>query len=105
FGGGWGFLFGALMNLYSWPFLAPGGIDAGLYWSPGASPVENLERYGRFYLVTSLGYDAMRAVANVGLIIVLGGTVYATLDKARGRGGWVEHDPSSSLARERGEAS
>ena len=35
FGALWGLVFGALMNIWFWPFTAPGaGTDASLYWSP-----------------------------------------------------------------------
>ena len=38
FGAVAGFAYGALMNLYSWPFAAPGVTeDVGLYWSPALS--------------------------------------------------------------------
>ena len=50
-----GFAYGALMNLYSWPFAAPGMTeDVGLYWSPGLSLQQCIERYSAFYVTTSL---------------------------------------------------
>src|SRR5215217_1236982 len=53
-----GFAYGALMNLYSWPFAAPGVTeDVGLYWSPGLSLSESIQRYAAFYLTTSLVHD------------------------------------------------
>ena len=58
FGAVWGVLFGALMNLWFWPFGAPGAGEAGgIYWTPGLSFAETVERYTRFYLLTSLGFD------------------------------------------------
>src|SRR5690606_26029975 len=66
FGGLWGFLYGAVLNLMEWPFAAPGLAEqAGLYWVPGMSAGETLAAYTRFYLTTSLVYDTFRAAANV----------------------------------------
>src|SRR5215218_8206505 len=66
-----GFAYGALMNLYSWPFAAPGvSEDIGFYWSPGLSLVESIQRYTAFYVATSLVHDTTRAVATAFLIVV-----------------------------------
>lgn len=72
---GWGFasglLFGAVMNLWFWPFFTqPSGTD--LAWTPGMSLFNTLRVYGLFYLVTSLWWDAARAVGNVLLLGLLG---------------------------------
>ena len=89
FGAGWGILYGAVLNLYFWPFAAPGlGVDAGLYWSPGLSAAETLDRYARFYLVTSLGHDLFRAVGNALLVLLLGGPLLRTLERFRERFSW-----------------
>jgi energy-coupling factor transport system substrate-specific component len=89
FGAVWGLAFGMLMNLWFWPFAAPGAdTDAGLYWIPGMGAVETLERYGRFYLVTSLGFDLFRAGGNVALVLLLGGPVLRLLERYRQRFVW-----------------
>jgi energy-coupling factor transport system substrate-specific component len=89
FGAAWGFLYGAILNLYFWPFAAPGlGTDIGLYWSPGLSLPETLDRYARFYLVTSLGHDLFRAVGNALLVLALGGPLLRTLERFRVRFAW-----------------
>lgn len=89
FGAVWGLLFGALMNLWFWPFGAPGTAEAGsLYWTPGLSLIETIQRYGRFYLVTSLGFDLFRTVGNVVLILVLGGPILRLLERYRKRFTW-----------------
>lgn len=89
FGAVWGLLFGALMNLWFWPFGAPGAGEAGnLYWTPGLSLSETIERYGRFYLVTSLGFDLFRAVGNVVLVLALGGPILRLLERYRRRFSW-----------------
>lgn len=95
FGAVWGFFYGAVLNLYSWPFAAPGlGVDAGLYWSPGLGASETVDRYARFYLVTSLGHDLFRAVGNAALVLLLGGPLLRTLERFRARFSWQPWDES-----------
>jgi len=90
FGAAWGFLYGALLNLWSWPFSAPGlATDAALYWSPDLSGRETLARYAHFYLVTSLGYDLFRAAGNLVLVLVLGGPLLRVLDRFHARFTWA----------------
>lgn len=89
FGAGWGFLYGAILNLWSWPFAAPGAAEAvGLYWAPGLSLSETLRRYAAFYLATSLVYDLFRAIGNAGLVLVLGGPLLRVLERYRLRFSW-----------------
>ena len=76
------------MNLWSWPFAAPGQqAQAGLYWVPGMSIDATLGTYGRFYLVTSLFYDLFRAVRNA-VLVLLARPVLALLDRFRERFTW-----------------
>jgi energy-coupling factor transport system substrate-specific component len=90
FGAAAGFGYGALMNLYSWPFVAPGAAsDAGLYWSPTLSFGESIERYMTFYLATSFVHDASRAAATALLIVVAGGPVLRMLQRFRTRAVWT----------------
>jgi energy-coupling factor transport system substrate-specific component len=90
FGAVAGFGYGALMNLYSWPFAAPGAVsDAGLYWSPNLSFVESIERYTSFYLATSFVHDASRAAATALLILIAGAPVLRILERFRARAVWM----------------
>jgi energy-coupling factor transport system substrate-specific component len=90
FGGLWGFLYGAILNLMEWPFSAPGlGEQAGLYWVPGMGFGETLATYARFYATTSLVYDAFRAGANVLLVLALGRPLLRLLDRYRDRFTWT----------------
>ena len=94
FGALTGFAYGALMNLYSWPFAAPGVTeDVGLYWSPGLSLPESIERYAAFYVATSLVHDATRALATAFLIVVAGGPVMRLLRRFRTRAEWSTSPP------------
>src|SRR5215217_546080 len=89
FGAVWGFLYGAILNLWSWPFAAPGlEADVGLYWSPSLSFGETLSHYARFYLVTSLWYDLFRALGNAALVLALGGPTLRVLERFRSRFSW-----------------
>lgn len=89
FGFVWGLLFGALMNLWFWPFTAPGvEADSALYWHPDLTLIETIQRYGRFYMVTSLGFDLLRAIGNVVLIALLGGPILKLLERYRSRFHW-----------------
>ncbi|MGC4108129.1 MAG: ECF transporter S component [Thermomicrobiales bacterium] len=90
FGAAWGLTFGMLMNLWFWPFSAPGvEADVGLYWTPGLSFVETVERYARFYVVTSLPFDAFRAIGNVVLMLALGPAVIRLLERYCLRFSWA----------------
>jgi energy-coupling factor transport system substrate-specific component len=89
-----GFAYGALMNLYSWPFAAPGVTDeVGLYWSPGLSLLESIERYAAFYATTSLVHDATRATATALLLLVAGAPVIRLLRRFHARAAWSTSRP------------
>ena len=77
-----GFAFGAVMNLWSWPYIA-GSSAVG--WEPAAGAGANLRRYGAYYMATSFAWDAFRAVGNVALVAVLGRPLLKTLDRAARR--------------------
>jgi energy-coupling factor transport system substrate-specific component len=74
-----GFAFGAIMNLWFWPF-ATGSSALG--WAPELGGLENLRRYLTFYGATSAVWDLLRAVGNVVLVVVLGRPVLGALDRA-----------------------
>jgi energy-coupling factor transport system substrate-specific component len=71
----WGFVYGAIMNLWFWPFERGGALD----WQPGLGLVATLRRYWAFYVATSLGWDAAAAVTNALLILVTGLVLMRTL--------------------------
>ena len=82
FAWGWGFLYGAVMNLWFWPF-ATG--DGALSWEPGIGLTETLQRYWAFYALTSLGWDAAGAIANAVLIVVTGAALLPSMRRFAGR--------------------
>ncbi|MEI2764170.1 MAG: ECF transporter S component [Dermatophilaceae bacterium] len=92
--------YGAVMNLWFWPFLAAGAAPVGGGFVPGAPATDNLGRYAVFYLATSLGWDLPRAVLTAALVLVAGRPVLATLRRAVRRAGFdapVAFDPPASV--------
>jgi energy-coupling factor transport system substrate-specific component len=90
------YVFGALMNLYSWPFLAGTDISghANLAYLPAGSLLENLHRFGVYTLVTSTGgWDTGRAITNAVAIALLGRPVLVVLRRAARR---AAYDPVRS---------
>jgi len=79
-----GLVFGAIMNLWFWPFIS-WPDESGMYWQPGLNLVQGLRRYAVFYALTSLWWDAMRAGGNAVLLLVFGGPLLRTLRRFRKR--------------------
>ena len=78
-----GFLFGAIMNLSFWPYVAGGDPNVG--WAPELGAAANVGRYLRFYLATSAGWDSARAIADLAMVVVLGRPLLAAFDRAAKR--------------------
>lgn len=76
YGWAWGFAYGAILNLWFWPFQRDGGA---LSWRPGLGLGDTLHRYWSFYVATSLAWDAAGALANALIILVVGVAVMRTL--------------------------
>jgi energy-coupling factor transport system substrate-specific component len=82
FGALWGFLYGVIMNLYSWPFIAG---DPAMSWQAGLGLDGFLTRYTAYYLATSLIWDVGGAAGNVLLLLVLGIPGLRALERFRDR--------------------
>jgi energy-coupling factor transport system substrate-specific component len=82
FGFVWGLLYGVIINAYFWPF-ARGAVEQT--WAPGIGVGETLARYAAFYVATSLGWDVVRALGNVALILLLGAPTIKALARFRRR--------------------
>jgi energy-coupling factor transport system substrate-specific component len=64
----WGMLYGAIMNLWFWPYL---GAPSGQSWLQGGGFINNIQRYLTYYMATSLIWDISRSIGNVLIIIGL----------------------------------
>jgi energy-coupling factor transport system substrate-specific component len=75
---GWlgGFVYGALLNLWSWPFLRGEGATL---WRPGLGFAGTIEHYWSYYFATSLAWDAAGALFNALLILATGHALLRTL--------------------------
>ena len=76
FGALWGLLYGAITNLWAWPFWV-GGPD--VTYQPGIGIPETLRRYWNYYLLTSFGWDLLRSVCNALVLAILGGPLLRAL--------------------------
>jgi energy-coupling factor transport system substrate-specific component len=81
---GWaaGLAFGALLNLWFWPFQA--GRSA-ISYQPGLGVGQTLVHYWRFYVLTSLAWDSARAFGNVVLVWALGAPLLRVLSRFHAR--------------------
>jgi len=64
-----GVVYGAMMNLWFWPF---GHYGDAISFEPGASPAENLAHYGRYYITTSVVWDLGRGICTFLLLLLTG---------------------------------
>lgn len=87
FGVCWGILYGAITNLWAWPFFVSG---PDVSYEPGLGPAETLRRYWNYYLLTSFGWDAMRSIANGVLLAALGPALLRALERYRDRFTWSQ---------------
>jgi energy-coupling factor transport system substrate-specific component len=69
FGWLWGFGYGAILNLWSWPLFQG---DGPTLWRPGLGVAATAQHYWSYYVATSLAWDAAGALFNALLIVVLG---------------------------------
>ena len=82
-----GVLFGALMNIYSWPWSLGMG---GLGWQPGISVAETFRRYWLYYVTTSLTWDTLRGCFTAAFILLLGRPLLRELRRFHRRFVWTE---------------
>lgn len=81
------FVYGALMTLWNWPFLANVGSD--ISYSPGSGIYTNLLRFVKYEILTGgLLWDAGRAVTSVILIAITAPALLTTLKRAASKAGY-----------------
>lgn len=76
-----GLLYGAVMNLWFWPFLGS-SAPAGAGYVPDAGVAANLRHYAVFYVATSLGWDLSRGVLTAALTLVASRPVLQALRRS-----------------------
>lgn len=98
-GGVLGLIFGAMMNIWFWPFMqgGAGAVAEGGAFTPGMSAWQTLKNYAVFYVATSLWWDVARAVGNAALILLFGGAILRVLRRFKRRFGF-ELEPEVRLA-------
>lgn len=78
------YAYGALMNLWFWPYTT--GLGTELSYVAGDPVLDNLHRFAVFTLFTStLGWDTGRALTNLVAIALAGPAVLAALRRAARR--------------------
>ena len=83
------FIYGALMTLWNWPFLA--GSESSVAYKAGAGLVSNLGRFLNYEIVSGgLLWDAGRAITTSALILLTAPALLATLKRAANRAGFVK---------------
>ncbi len=82
FGALWGLLFGAIMNLWFWPFVAG---DPAQSWQAGLGWTDAVGRYAVFYAATSLWWDLAAAIANFVILILFAAPLLRVLRRFRRR--------------------
>jgi energy-coupling factor transport system substrate-specific component len=92
-----GMVFGAIMNLWFWPYIAgPAGQaansatsmvagGAASAWQPGMSFLATVRSYLAFYVATSLLWDLARSAGNALLLLLLARPVLRVLRRFRSR--------------------
>lgn len=78
-----GLAYGALLNLWTWPFVT--GLESSLSFVPGDPMIENLQRFAGFTLATSLGFDVPRAITNTVLVALCARPVLLALRRTSRR--------------------
>jgi energy-coupling factor transport system substrate-specific component len=91
FGACWGLLYGAITNLWFWPFWA-GGPD--VTYQPGIGVLEALRRYWNFYLLTSFGWDLLSSFCNALVLAIVGGPLLRALLRFKDRFTWESDGPA-----------
>ncbi len=95
YGGLWGLLFGALMDLWFWPFAVG---PATQHWQAGVGLGETVKRFAAFYIATSLLWDVVRSAGTVALILLFGGPTLRTLRRFARRFAFTVEPLSPAMA-------
>src|ERR1019366_9112224 len=92
-----GYAYGALLDVWDWTTFYRGSPSFGFL--PGAGTGVLLQRFGRFYLATSVVWDSFRAAGDALAVIVLGLPVLAALARVKSRLTFTVSGPGGPAAR------
>jgi energy-coupling factor transport system substrate-specific component len=81
-----GFAYGILTDIYGWVAFYRGVDNIG--WFPNMAPGETIAQFGRFYVLTSLGWDGFRAAGDALAVAAFGSPVLMALGRLRARLGY-----------------
>ena len=84
-------LYGLVMDLQGWPYIA--GLGSGISFVPGAPPSTNLARFLAYHLTTAMGWDITRSTLTAVLCLTLGRPLLQALRRASRRAAF--HAPAS----------
>src|SRR5690606_10181344 len=84
----WGLLFGAITNLWSWPFFVAG---PDISYQPGLGLAETLRRSWNFYPLPCFGLDLVRSISNVVILLAVGLPLLKALKRFHARFTWERH--------------
>ncbi|HET9188122.1 MAG TPA: ECF transporter S component [Acidothermaceae bacterium] len=76
-----GLVYGAITDLWFWPF-STAGLSPQISYLSSETWLTNLHHFWAFYLTTSLGFDIPRAAANAALVLLAGRPVLLALRRA-----------------------
>jgi energy-coupling factor transport system substrate-specific component len=84
YGAAAGMLYGAVTNLWFWPF-ETSGLSPQISYLPGGSWLTEVHHYASFYVATSVGWDLSRALGTAALVVIAGRPVLLALRRAARR--------------------
>jgi len=84
YGAAAGMLYGAVTNLWFWPF-ETSGLSPQISYAPEGSWITEIHHYGSFYVATSVGWDLSRALGTAALVLLAGRPVLLALRRAARR--------------------
>jgi energy-coupling factor transport system substrate-specific component len=84
YGAAAGMLYGAVTNLWFWPF-ETSGLSPQISYVPEGSWITEIHHYGSFYVATSVGWDLSRALGTAALVLLAGRPVLLALRRAARR--------------------
>ena len=87
--------YGAVMNLWFWPFVT--GSASSISFAPALGPLANLHRFVLFDLATSLGFDLPRSIVTLAFLLTVGPAVLRAMRRVSRRALFLPGDLRTGL--------